>query len=349
MSPIPVAAVVAGVLIIATVLYDAFEVMLLPRRVRHRFWLVRVFFDSTWAVWAAWGRRMPSVRRRELFLSHYGPLSMAVLLVLWSASLIVGFGLLQWALHAHTADAPGLGTQLYSSGGTFFTLGYGDVTPYTRTAKALAVVESGTGLGLLAVTIGYLPVLYQLFGRREAHVIMLDARAGSPPRAATLLVRHAHEQSFDELGTLLRDWERWTAELLESHISYPMLGYYRSQHDNQSWLAALTAILDSCALVLIGLDGVRSFRARMTFTTGCLAAVEMIRVFHLAVAAEPADRLPPEAFARLRAELADAGLTMSGDAPEAALAAIRATYEPMVQVLADYLLLSLPTWEAPAR
>ena len=118
----------------------------------------------------------------------------------------------------------------------------------------LAVVEAGTGIGFIAIVIGYLPVLYQLFSRREAHVIQLDARAGSPPTATTMLSRHAESGGLDKLEDLLREWEIWCSDLLESHLSYPMLVYYRSQHDNQSWLAALTAVMDSCALILVGVE-----------------------------------------------------------------------------------------------
>ena len=141
------------------------------------------------------------------------------------------------------------------SGVTFFTLGYGDVVPHTGAARFMSVLEAGTGIGFIAVVIGYLPVLYQLFSRREAHVIQLDARAGSPPTATTMLSRHAECGGLDKLDDLLREWEVWGSDLLESHLSYPMLVYYRSQHDNQSWLAALTAVMDSCALILVGRRG----------------------------------------------------------------------------------------------
>ena len=147
-----------------------------------------------------------------------------------------------------------VGEQVYMSGVTFFTLGYGDIVPHSSAARSLAVVEAGTGIGFIAVVIGYLPVLYQLFSRREAHVIQLDARAGSPPTATTMLSRHAEGGGLDKLEDLLREWEIWCSDLLESHLSYPMLVYYRSQHDNQSWLAALTAVMDSCALILVGVE-----------------------------------------------------------------------------------------------
>ncbi len=141
----------------------------------------------------------------------------------------------------------GFFTDLYMSGTTFFTLGLGDVVPRSDLARFLTVVEAGIGFAFLAVVIGYLPILYQAFSRREVEVSLLDARAGSPSSAVELLRRHAGVEGADDLCQLLRGWEHWSAELLESHLSYPSLGYFRSQHEHQSWVAALTTILDACA------------------------------------------------------------------------------------------------------
>ena len=299
-------AAVAGTALVVGTLVDAFEVMLLPRRVRRRLRFVRVYFRGTWRAWAVASRGVPT-SARGTFLSLYGPLSMIGLFAVWTVALITGFGLLHWVLAGGAASngasggagAPSLLNQLYFSGVTFFTLGYGDVTAHTGAGRALSVAEAGLGFALLAVVIGYLPVLYQLFSRREAHVIRLDARAGSPPTAAELLARHAvSAQGLESLRDVLVEWEVWAAELLESHLSYPMLGYYRSQHDNESWLAALTTVLDTCALLTFGLrdepeeappgtaPGSRlagqlpTFQARMTFATARLAVVEMARALH---------------------------------------------------------------------
>jgi hypothetical protein len=233
----------------------------------------------------------------------------------------------------------------YFSGVTFFTLGYGDVTPHTPLLKVLAVTEAGTGFGLIAIVIGYLPVLYQLFSRRETHVIQLDARAGSPPTAGMLLGRHGADADLEELYRLLREWEQWSAELVESHLSYPMLSYYRSQHDNESWLAGLTAVIDSCALVLTGLKGVRTFQARMTFALARLALTELTRMFHVSPHALAPNRLAAPAFEQLREELAGAGLQFCEEpTAQGKLAEFRATYEPFLHGLSEYFLLPLPPW-----
>jgi hypothetical protein len=270
---------------------------------------------------------------------------MVWLLAVWAAGLVCGFGTLYWALDSGQSIRLSWPNQLYFSGVTFFTLGYGDVVPHTGVEKLLAVLEAGTGLGFIAIVIGYLPVLYQLFARREAKVIMLDATAGSPPSAVTLLVRHAVGQSLPELEDLLHEWQQWCAELMESQLSYPMLAFYRSQHDNQSWLAALTTIMDSCALLMVGFKGVRTFRARLAFSTARQAVVEMGRVFQVGALPLDEDRLPSQNYERLCRDFAEAGLDFADDDDaEQKLAAFRNTYEPFLNGLAHYLVLSLPDW-----
>lgn len=342
-------AVLAAALLGIT-LQDAFEVMLLPRRVQRQLRLVGLFFRSTWSIWSTLAVRLPNGSRREHFLSLYGPLSMVLLFVTWSMSLIGSFGVLEWALQtaADVHPPPTLSQQLYMSGVTFFTLGYGDVSPHTAASRFLAVVEAGTGLGLLAVVIGYLPVLYQFFSRREAHVIQLGRRAGSPPTAITLLRRHADGGGLEKLDDLLRQWEIWGSDLLESHLSYPMLVYYRSQHDDESWLAALAAIMDCCALILVGIEDLPPFQARMTFTMARQVLVEVNQSFHIGPARfSGGDRLPHAAYVGIERCFEEAGLSWkAGPAAEETLAALRATYEPLLKGLSSYLLLPLPGWVA---
>ena len=337
--------VIGSVVVLLVIVHDAFEVMLLPRRVKSRLRVVRVFFRFTWLLWSRLAHQISSPDRRHNCLSLYGPLSMVWLLVVWAAGLVGGFGTLYWALDAGQLARRSWPDQIYFSGVTFFTLGYGDVLPQRLVEKMLAVLEAGTGLGFIAIVIGYLPVLYQLFARREAKVIMLDATAGSPPSAVTLLIRHAEGQSLQELDDLLHEWQQWCAELMESQLSYPMLAFYRSQHDNQSWLAALTTIVDSCALLMVGFKGVRTFRARLAFSTARQAVIEMGRVFQVGALALAEDRLPSGNYERLRRGLAAAGLEFADqDSAEQTLAAFRNTYEPFVNGLARYLVLSLPDW-----
>ncbi len=251
---------IAGVLCLFAVLLDAFQTIILPRRATGRFRLTRIFYIVTWRPWVFFTKRLCQTRRRETVFSYYGPMSLIFLLAVWAGAMVVGFALIYYALGSPFNDStmgPGLRSDFYVSGTTIFTLGLGDVTPHSGWARAVVILESGTGLGLLAVVMGYFPVLYSAFSRREVSISLLDARAGSPPTAAELLRRHSYEGGEQALALLLVEWERWSAELLESHISYPLLCYFRSQHSNQSWISALTAVLDTSALLIAGVRGPR--------------------------------------------------------------------------------------------
>src|SRR6266404_1743788 len=274
-------AVISGCALLLVILWDAFETIVLPRRVTRQFRLARLFYRATWLPWRALVHWLPR-KKRELHLSFYGPLSLLFLLALWAVGLIISFALLHLGLVSHINLQESIWssflTDIYLSGTTFFTLGLGDVVPRGSLARVLVVTEAGMGFGFLAVVIGYLPVIYQSFSRREVNISLLDARAGSPPSAGELLRRHNREGGLDELCRLLSDWERWSAELMESHLSYPVLCYFRSQHSNQSWLAALTAILDTCALLTVSIEGTCQYQAELTFAMSRHAVVDLAEV-----------------------------------------------------------------------
>jgi hypothetical protein len=342
---------VMSIAVILTVLWDAFEAVVLPRRVTRRFRLTRLFYRSTWRPWSALARQIASAKRRETYLSFFGPMSLLMLLSVWALGLIVGFGTLQWSLGSPlnvSGGRVGFGTYVYLSGTTFFTLGLGDVTPLAPSGRTLAIIESGLGFGFLALIIGYLPVIYQGFSRRELNISLLDARAGSPPSAAELLRRHG--QNMEELDRLLQDWERWSADLMESHLSYPVLCYYRSQHDNQSWLAALTTILDASAMVIAGIDGPLARQARLTFAMARHAVADLAQIFNTPPRAPVPDRLLSAQLTRLRANLAAAGINLSDGADaDDKLSTLRQMYEPYVNALAEYLFVTLPAWMPAAE
>jgi len=356
MLALRVAAALGAALIVAGVLWDTFETVVLPRLVSRRFRLARSYFRRTWQLWSALARALP--RGREGALAVYGPITLLALLALWVLLLILAYGLLLWGLGSPltaNGSAPGgLGTDLYFSGTTFLTLGLGDVVPRGGPARAIAVVEVGTGFGMLALVVGYLPVLYQAFSRREVRISLLDAHAGSPPTAGALLLRHPPGRRARRLNAILADWEGWAADLLETHLSYPLLAYYRSQHEDQSWVAALTMILDTCALVLasepetVGDDELAE-QAGFTFAMSRHAAVDLAQYFFGATGRTARAERPVSARERARLiELLGATVSLPhGDAGrrlEARLHAMRALYEPYLVALADYLLMPLPPW-----
>ena len=350
--------VVLGPFIIWAVLLDAFETVVLPRRVLRNFKLTAYFYRRTWIPWRKIASHIKKTSRQQNFLGYFGPLSLILLLAFWASGLIFGFGLIQYGIGGHeqlSGEKLTFGKILYHSGETFFTLGYGDIVPTSGAARALSVIEAGMGFAFLGVVIGYIPVVYASFSRREIQISMLDARAGSPPSAAELLLRLAGRtedpgMSQSVLDEVLRDWERWAAELLEAQISYPVLTFFRSQHSNQSWLAALTTMLDVSSLVLAGIEGLHPGQAKLTFAMARHAAVDLAQVVNARYDAVYPDRLPQAEYDALYSTLEAADLRLRNDEyGHEKLAKLRSMYEPYVHATARNLMLTLPPWRHPEK
>ena len=330
------------------ILWDAFETIILPRRVTRRFRLTGAFYRYTGTPWLAIARRIKSAKRREGFLSVFGPLSVLMLFGVWAGGLILSFAMVQWAA-GHMMGEPwtvqSFDTQLYMSGTSFFTLGLGDVTPHTPFARFVTVTEAGMGFAFLAVVISYLPVLYGAFSRREANISLLDARAGSPPTAAELLRRHVRQQNLEALDQYLRAWESWAAELMESHLSYPVLCYFRSQHNNQSWVSALATILDACALLIAHTEGALRWQAELTFAICRHALVDLAQALSIPPRLVSYDRFEPVTLDEMRRILGACGTPMCRErAAEETLERLRGMYEPYLFGFSDRLLMTLPAW-----
>jgi hypothetical protein len=339
--------VLAGVALIGFVLHDGFEVMLLPRRVSREFRIARLYYVTAWRVWRSLANRLEAGKRREVLLSWFGPSSVVLLFALWAICLIAAFGAIHHAvaspMNTPSGQPAGWLDYLYFSGVTFFTLGFGDLSPREPLGRVLAVIEAGVGFAFLAVVISYLPVFYQAFSKREATISMLDARAGSPPSAGSLLLRLAPGRNFAALDRFLQEWERFAAEVLESQLSFPLLSYYRSQHDNQSWLAAMTMILDTCALTIAALKEVNPYQAKLTFAMSRHTVVDLSQVFQTRPVEPEADRLSTERLLGLLDELESLGIELR-ERPgiEPKLIELRRMYEPFVNALATHLVLKLP-------
>ena len=355
-----VTALLAGSFLLLFVLLDAFQTIILPRRPVGRLRITRLFLLVTWYPWTLLAGMLPARRSREQFYSIYGPLALLLLFICWALLIVLAYGLIFLGLKASLVDPTHprtflevLHSCLYVSGTTLFTLGLGDVQPNGNIARSLIVMEAGTGLGFVALVIGYVPVLYTAFSNREISVALLDARAGSPPTAGELLTRHNFSGGHEALSTLLSEWERWSAGMLETHISYPILCYYRSQHDNQSWLSAITAILDTCSLLITTVEGPGTRQAQLTFAVARHVLVDLGHVFHLEAEEQkyrenPVTRLSDQEFGELCHLLGESGFSLCGSADtRSRLSAIRKLYEPHAQSLADYLHLDLPQWTPP--
>jgi Ion channel len=344
---------ILGIVIIVLVLLDAFETVILPRRVSRHFRLTAWFFRHVWKPWVALAGFIKSPTRRESFLGYFGPLFSILLLVVWAFSLIFAYTLLQYGIGGHVrlgSDPVTFGMLLYHSGETFFTLGYGDIVPTTGPARALAVTEAGMGFAFLGVVIGYLPVIYSSFNVREREISLLDSRAGSPPSATELISRLGCCPDPLVLDEIFRDWERWSANLLSNQISYPVLCYFRSQHSNQSWLGALAVMLDVTSLVISRIEGIHMDQAKLTFAMARHAAVDLAQVINANYNPNAPNRLSEKDEEELRKTLAAAGVRLRQDpASLEKFDHMRLLYEPYLEAMSRNLQITLPPWMHPEK
>lgn len=339
---------ITGIVLIILVLWEAFEVILLPRRVTRKYRFTRLFYRNAWRIWSASFKAVFKGGRLETFLSYFGPLSLLLLLSIWAFGLILGFALLHWSLGSvlkTPEGSSGFGIDLYLSATTFFTLGLGDVVPLAPTARIFTALEAGLGFGFLALLLAYLPALNQAISRRELNISLLDARAGSPPTAGEMLGRRCHDAGMETLLQHLSEWERWAAELLETHLSYPVLAYFRSHHDNQSWLAAIAVILDTSAFVMCYMEGACARQAMLTFAMARHAVVDISLVFRRPPIKPKRERLSSGELADLHTVLVSAGLSLrKEEGLDKELTGLRQMYEPYVTALSQHFRLAVPPW-----
>jgi hypothetical protein len=342
--------VIGGAIVVA-MLVEIFVAFLLPRRVKRDPVIVRSVFNYAWLPWRRLARALPA-QAADTMLGLYGPFGLLLNLVLWVTAMMFGYACLQWAAGSHLGPmhhSVSFGNDLYFSAATMTTDGPASLTAQDTLARIVQVIDAGSGLAVLAIVIGYLPSLYQAFSRREATVSQLDARAGSPPSAGRLLLRSADHEGWPALNRYLGGWEQWVAELMETHLAYPVLAYFRSQHLGQNWLAAICTVLDACVFAIAAAPAGSVDSARFTFAIARHAVADLSYSFHVSPTPPPYERLPTSQLEDLLAQLAALGIEMGAEPQVIAerMVRMRAFYEPYVNALAERLELALPPWMAP--
>src|SRR3989449_2706764 len=272
-----------GIVILLWTLLDVLRTLVMPRAARGRFRLSRILFRPIWKPWRWIGVRRKTVQSRERVLAAAAPVFFFLQLGGWVSLALLGYALILWSpafVHGLGRTDGSFDDALYASGSSLFTLGIGSAAASGWT-RAVVVLAGATGLGLFAVVIGYLPVLYQAFNRREVGVLLLDARAGSPPSGPEMLHRMGNAGMASALPALFAEWERWVADVLESHMSYPILVLFRSPHDDTSWVTSLGAVLDAATLILTSVEGEQNERAKLLYGTGVHAVEDLFYYFRL--------------------------------------------------------------------
>jgi hypothetical protein len=334
---------IPAIALIVVMLFEFFVSFLLPQRVKREARFARTILVGLWRVWR-WGAGRLRGTGGETWLGFFGPVGLVAMLGTWVIGLIIGFAALQWALDAHLVPGGGtaIGDDLYYSAGTFFSAAT-DLSA-TGGARLIEVAEAICGYLVIFGVIGYLPALFQAYSRREVAVSQLDPRAGSPSSAGTLLYRSARRGGWPDLDAYLAEWENWAAELMETHLSYPLLAFYRSQHVNQNWLAALVTVLDTSAFA-ITVAPERTPAAEVTFAIARHAIADLAYTFRAHSEGPEAERLDAAGFEQLRAKMAEAGLDVAEPAESRArLAELQELYEPYAVALSERLALPLPDW-----
>jgi hypothetical protein len=339
-----------SLVLLAFLLAEFFIVFLLPRRVKRDPAIARAILRTLWVPWRAGAGRLPT-RAADTMLGVFGPFGLVAILGLLSGGVILCYAGLYWADSSHLGashPAP-FGDCLYFSAGAFVSATT-PLNPSGGLGKLVQIAEAANGLGFMAIAIGYLPALYQAFSRREIDVSRLDARAGSPPSAATLLERASERGGWPELDAYLREWEKWTAELMDTHLGYPILAWFRSQHVSQNWVAALTTIIDVCAYAIAFGPEEATYAAELTFRIGRHAVSDLAYVLSARrVERDPEprsrNRLTAEDLAELRSRLEGGGLHFEAeDGAEERLNELRSEYEPYAIAISRHLALELPDW-----
>ncbi|HEY2475711.1 MAG TPA: ion channel [Candidatus Cybelea sp.] len=281
---INVLSVAAGILVVASTLNDIFQSVVVPRATGRRFRISFYVWRSAWRVWPgiAWRLYPGGGYDREDSLAVFAPFMLLTLMGLWVGLLVFGFGLMFWGLRAGLSPPNiSLLTALYFSGTSVLTIGFGDIVGRAGPARLVSVLGGLAGLSLLSINTAYLFAIFGSFQQRETFVVTVGARAGAPPSGVNLLAIAGYSLTRDDLPTLMLEAQRWAAQVMESHLAYPVLAFFRSSHDDQSWVGTLGTLLDAATLLMTTVNGAQDGQARIFYNVGRHATVDLSRYFRL--------------------------------------------------------------------
>lgn len=336
-----------GLVVIALTLSDVFQSVVMPRATARRFRVSFYAWRSMWKLWPniAWRFFPAESDPREDFLAVFAPFALLSLLGLWVGLLIVGFALLLWGMRGEVAPShSSFGTMLYFAGTSLLTIGFGDVVGRGAAPRFISVLAGLAGLSFLSIMTAFLFAIFGAFQQRETFVVTTAARAGTPPSGVNLLAIAGYSRTHDDLSLLMIDAQRWAAAVMESHLAYPVLAFFRSSHDDQSWIGTLGTLLDAATLMMTTIDGVRDGQARIFYNVGRHATRDLSKYFRVD-AAEDSVGIERSEFEHACDRLTAAGYALC-DRNEAwtRFASLRSNYAPHLNVLAGFFQIPPLQW-----
>ena len=334
---IEIASAALGLFLIWSTLRDVFQSVIVPRAVNQRLRISFFLSRALWKLWPAIGLRIKDSDKREDFFGTYAPFAMVVLLATWVIVLIAGYGFVFWAIHVQMQPQPfNLGTAMYFAGTTILTIGFGDYTGKSGLAHLLSLAAGVSGLSVVAVVTAFLFAVFGAFQRREVFVTFLGERSGSPPSGMGLLTIHAFNAITGDLPQLFLQGQQWTAEVMESHLAYPILPYFRSSHDYESWIGALGSLLDAATLLMTTTDdGAQHGQARIMYWSGRHLVHDFVKYFRLNTVGGPG--IERYEFSQARLRLTELGFKLADEeASWAAFSDLRGTYAPGLAAMANF-------------
>ncbi len=281
--------IAAGIVVVVVALSDVFQVVIVPRATGRRFRISFYLWRQTWRIWPSlsWSLYPQNADGREEFMALFAPFMLVVLLASWVALLIVGFALMLFALRSSLMPPNGsFGTVLYFAGSSLLTIGFGDVVGRSGPARLVSVLAGLAGLSLLSMSTAFLFAIFGSFQQRETFVVTLAARAGTPPSGVNFLCIAGYSNTLEDLPRVMVEAQHWSAQVMESHLAYPSLAFFRSSHDDQSWIGTLGTLLDAATLLMTTVDGAKDGQARIMYNVGRHATHDLATYFRVGTGKE---------------------------------------------------------------